>query len=92
MPGERYPPLTNADNVAMVKKLINDQGYDTPVVSAGKISTPEEAEGLLHAGKADMIGMARQHPGKRSILVPGLNAYLFALGSTQLVAPLTVQL
>ena len=61
MPGEWYPPLTNADNVAIVKKFINDHGYDTPVVSAGKISTPEEAEGLLQSGKADIIGMARQH-------------------------------
>jgi 2,4-dienoyl-CoA reductase-like NADH-dependent reductase (Old Yellow Enzyme family) len=61
MPGEWYPPLTNADNAAMVKKFINDHGYDVPVVSAGKISTPEEAEGLLAAGKADIIGMARQH-------------------------------
>ncbi len=61
MPGVWYPPLTNADNVAIVKKFINDHGYDVPVVSAGKISAPGEAEALLQSGKADIIGMARQH-------------------------------
>ena len=61
MPGVWYPALTNADSTAAIKRFVNDHGYDIPFVSAGKISTPEEAEALLVDGKADMIGMARQH-------------------------------
>ncbi len=61
MPGAWYPPLTNADNVAAIKSFLTEHGFETPVVTAGKISTPAEAEKLLQDGKADIIGMARQH-------------------------------
>ncbi len=61
MPGAWYPPLTNAANVAGIKSFLVEHGFETPVVSAGKISTPEEAEKLLSDGGADIIGMARQH-------------------------------
>lgn len=34
-------------------------GFETPVVVSGKIASLEVAEGLLRAGRADIIGMAR---------------------------------
>ncbi|HEV3177379.1 MAG TPA: NADH:flavin oxidoreductase [Stellaceae bacterium] len=60
MPGDWYPPLPHADHAAEIKRYINAKGYDTPVVSVGKISDPQEAERLLQQGKADLVGMARQ--------------------------------
>ncbi len=60
MPGTNYPSLPHAHLPAGIKKFLNDQGYDVPVVSAGKISQPAEAENLLAEGKADIVGMARQ--------------------------------
>ncbi len=43
-----------------IKRYINHKGFGVPVVSVGKISDPDEAEGLLVEGRADLIGMARQ--------------------------------
>ncbi len=60
MPGDWYPPLPHAHLAAAIKSFINEKGYAVPVVSAGKISDPVDAEGLLQAGMADIIGMARQ--------------------------------
>ncbi len=60
MPGTNYPKMPHVHYAAAIKKMINDKGYDIPVISAGKINTPDEAEQLLTDGKADMIGMARQ--------------------------------
>jgi len=42
-----------------VRKAIREAGYDLPVVTAGKIRTPELAEEILEERKADIIGMAR---------------------------------
>lgn len=60
MPGDWYPPLPHAHLAASVKQYINAKGYSVPVISAGKISDPADAESLLQNGQADMIGMARQ--------------------------------
>ena len=60
MPGNWYPALPNAHLPAAIKAYINAHGFDTPVVSVGKISAPAEAEQLLQEGRADIIGMARQ--------------------------------
>ncbi len=60
MPGENYPPLPHTHLAAGIKEYINAKGYRVPVISAGKISDPPDAERLLQEGKADMIGMARQ--------------------------------
>jgi len=60
MPGDWYPPLPHAHLPAAIKGYINEKGYDVPVISVGKISDPADAEELLRAGKADLIGMARQ--------------------------------
>lgn len=42
-----------------VRKAVREAGYDIPIVTAGKIRTPELAEEILEQGKADIIGMAR---------------------------------
>ncbi len=60
MPGASFPKLPHVHYAASIKKLINDKGYNIPVISAGKINNPDDAEQLLRDGKADMIGMARQ--------------------------------
>lgn len=60
MPPDRYPALPHAHLAADIKHYINGKGYQTPIISVGKISRPEEAEDLLAKGQADMIGMARQ--------------------------------
>jgi 2,4-dienoyl-CoA reductase-like NADH-dependent reductase (Old Yellow Enzyme family) len=60
MPGDWYPALPHAGLAAAIKRYINEKGYDVPVASVGKISDPADAERLLAAGEADLIGMARQ--------------------------------
>lgn len=42
-----------------VRKAVREAGYDLPIVTAGKIRTPELAEEILKEGRADVIGMAR---------------------------------
>ena len=46
--------------VAQIKQAVNGAGFDTPVVAVGGISTFEQAEEILRAGQADIVGMARQ--------------------------------
>lgn len=60
MPGDWYPAMPHVHLAAGIKEYINSKGSNVPVISVGKISNPTDAEGLLQAGKADIIGMARQ--------------------------------
>ena len=58
------PRWWNPDGVQVylaegVRKAIRGAGYDIPVVTAGKIRTPELAEQIVREGRADIIGMAR---------------------------------
>ena len=46
--------------MASVKHAVNAAGFETPVVTAGGITTFEQAEEILRRGQADIIGMARQ--------------------------------
>lgn len=46
--------------MASVKHAVNAAGFHTPVVTAGGITTFEQAENILRRGQADVIGMARQ--------------------------------
>lgn len=59
MPGAGYPDGFNRPIAAAIKRHLLAAGFATPVVSAGKISTPAMAEEILSAGEADLIGMAR---------------------------------
>jgi NADPH-dependent glutamate synthase beta subunit-like oxidoreductase/2,4-dienoyl-CoA reductase-like NADH-dependent reductase (Old Yellow Enzyme family) len=42
-----------------IRKALREEGSGIPVVTAGKIRTPEFAEQVLNEGRADIIGMAR---------------------------------
>ena len=46
--------------VARIKHAVNSAGFNTPVVATGGISTFAQAEEILRAGQADIVGMARQ--------------------------------
>ena len=46
--------------VTLIKRAVNEAGYQTPVVATGGISTFEQAEEILRLGQADVVGMARQ--------------------------------
>jgi dimethylglycine catabolism A len=54
-PFGRSLPLT-----AAIKRAVNAEGYETPVVAAGGITTFEQAEAILTRGEADIAGFARQ--------------------------------
>lgn len=58
------PRWWNPDGVQVylaegVRQAVRQAGYDIPIVTAGKIRTPELAEEILEQGRADIIGMAR---------------------------------
>jgi 2,4-dienoyl-CoA reductase-like NADH-dependent reductase (Old Yellow Enzyme family) len=60
MPGDDYPALPHAHLAASIRRYIRDKGFAAPIISVGKISDPADAERLIAAGSADLIGMARQ--------------------------------
>jgi NADPH-dependent 2,4-dienoyl-CoA reductase/sulfur reductase-like enzyme len=55
LPDSHYPPVTFADLHAQVKAVVPG----LPVVTSARIQTPEQAETILAAGKADIIGLCR---------------------------------
>ena len=59
MPGAWYPRMLHAHYAAEVKAFINSKGFDTPVVSTGKISNPDDAKRVISEGLADIVGIAR---------------------------------
>ena len=42
-----------------VRQYVRDGGFEAPIVTAGKIRTPKQAEQILTDGKADIIGLCR---------------------------------
>jgi len=54
-PDSHYAPLAFVDLQAQVRAVARG----VPVVSTARIQTPEQAEGILASGKADLIGMCR---------------------------------
>ena len=42
-----------------IREEVRNGGYDVPIATAGKIRTPKQAEKILEAGKADIIGLCR---------------------------------
>jgi dimethylglycine catabolism A len=59
MPGASYQDGANIYIADSIKQYINSKGYQTPVVTTGKIVHAELAESVLQEGKADLVGMAR---------------------------------
>ena len=58
------PRWWNRDGVQVylaqgVREAIREEGYDVPVVCAGKIRMPDLAEEIVGQGRADIVGMAR---------------------------------
>ena len=60
MPNAGYPDGLNVYLAEGIKQALAERGLEVPVVSSGKIRTPELAEKILQEGRADLIGMARQ--------------------------------
>ena len=56
---ERGPFGRSVPLVAEIKHAVNTNGFVTPIVATGGITT-EQAEQILQNGDADIIGMARQ--------------------------------
>jgi dimethylglycine catabolism A len=59
MPPASYPDGANVYLAEGIKAFINAHGHATPVVTTGKISTPDQAEAILATGQADLVGFAR---------------------------------
>ena len=59
MPGDWLPRALHAGIAAEVKAHLLAKGYSVPVAVAGKLDDPQDAERVLAAGMADMVGIAR---------------------------------
>jgi hypothetical protein len=59
MPPATYPDGANVYLAEGIKRFIHAHGQAAPVVTTGKINTPELAEQLLASGQADLVGFAR---------------------------------
>lgn len=59
MPGRNFPDLANIYMPRGVKEYLVQHDVHTPVIAAGKISTPDQAENILQSKYADLIGLAR---------------------------------
>jgi len=57
---ERGPFGRSVPLVSAIKRAVEADGHNTPLVATGGISTFEQAEGVLRRGEADIIGLARQ--------------------------------
>ncbi|MDT7542479.1 MAG: dimethylglycine catabolism [Acidobacteriota bacterium] len=57
---ERGPFGRNVSLAAAIKRAVNDAGHTTPIITAGGISTFEQAEEILRRGEADIVAAARQ--------------------------------
>lgn len=55
LPDSHYPPLTFVDIHSRIKRAVPQ----VPVVTSSRIRLPEEGEGIVASGKADMIGLCR---------------------------------
>ncbi len=53
------PDGANVYLAEAIRKFIRDAGFDVPIITAGKIRAPEQAEDILRQGKADIIGLCR---------------------------------
>jgi len=54
-----WPDGTHVYLAEGIRKALRDGGFETPVITAGKIREPKHAEEILVQGKADVIGLCR---------------------------------
>ena len=54
-----FPDGTHVYLAEGIKEAIKEAGFNTPIVTAGKIRTPKMAEEILQQEKADIIGLCR---------------------------------
>jgi 2,4-dienoyl-CoA reductase-like NADH-dependent reductase (Old Yellow Enzyme family) len=54
-----FPDLTHVHLSHAIRQQVRAGGFDVPVVAAGKIRTPHQAERILAQGEADLIGLCR---------------------------------
>ena len=54
-----FPDMTHVYLAEAIRQHVRDAGLEVPVVTAGKIRTPAQAEQILAEGKADIIGLCR---------------------------------
>jgi len=54
-----WPDGTHVYLAEGIRKTVRDAGFETPIVTAGKIREPKHAEEILEQGKADIIGLCR---------------------------------
>ena len=60
IPRDKGDPFgVNVPLAAAIRAAVRAAGYETPVVTSGKIVRFDQAEAILRAGQADLIGMAR---------------------------------
>lgn len=57
---ERGPFGRNVPLAAAVRARVRELGFDTPVITAGGICSPWQAEAILEKGEADVVAAARQ--------------------------------
>jgi len=58
-PASWFPDLTNVYLAEAIRKEVRNAGFEVPIITAGKIRNPEQAEQALEEGKADVIGLCR---------------------------------
>lgn len=54
-----FPDAVHLYLAEAVRNEVRKAGYEVPIVTAGKIRNPRQAEAALAAGKADVIGLCR---------------------------------
>jgi 2,4-dienoyl-CoA reductase-like NADH-dependent reductase (Old Yellow Enzyme family) len=54
-----FPDMTHVYLSQTIREHVREGGFNVPIVAAGKIRTPHQAERILAQGKADFIGLCR---------------------------------
>jgi len=58
-PDYRFPDNTHVYLARQIRKAVREAGYETPIIIAGKIRSPEDAEEIISDGSADVVGLCR---------------------------------
>lgn len=58
-PASWFPDLTNVYLAEAIRNEVRKAGFEVPIITAGKIRNPGQAEQALEEGKADVIGLCR---------------------------------